>query len=113
MQAVPTGGEGVNLDRSSLTRRPGRLEGECRKLEALALLEARRRVYVRRGRRALLARLLAMGTATADDVRTAVELPQGVNPKLFGAVPGPLAETGIIKPAAIPQRPERKGMRGP
>jgi hypothetical protein len=56
-------------------------------------------LLVRRGRRALLLRLLAAGVATADDVRAAVELPPGVNPKLFGAVPRPLAEAGIIRPA--------------
>jgi len=75
----------------------GRAEGEGRKREALALLEARRAVYVRRGRRALLQRLLAVGTATADDVRGAVELPPGLNPKLFGRVPGPLADARIIR----------------
>src|SRR5262249_45353410 len=63
--------------------------------------EARRRVYVRRGRRALLARLLAAGTATADDVRAAVELPPGLNPTLFGTVPGQLAEAGIIRAAGF------------
>jgi hypothetical protein len=41
--------------------------------------------------------LLDAGTATADDVRAAVELPPGLNPKLFGAVPGPLAEAGLIQ----------------
>ncbi len=86
----------------------GRHEGERRKREALALLEARRRVYVRRGRRALLRRLLVVGSATADDVRAAVELPTGLNAKLFGAVPGPLAEAGIIQPAGFvkTKRPE-------
>jgi hypothetical protein len=76
-------------------------EGERRKLSAHALLEARRRVYIRRGRRALLVRLLAAGTATADDVRAAVQLPPGLNPKLFGSVPGPLAEARIIRPAGF------------
>jgi hypothetical protein len=75
----------------------GRLEGERRKLAAHSLLEAIRELYIRRGRRSLLIRLLATGTATADDVRAAVELPPGLNPKLFGVVPGPLAEAHIIR----------------
>ena len=71
--------------------------GERRKADALAVLEARRALYVLRGRRALLAALLEHGTATADDVREAVRIPPGCNPKLFGSVPGPLARAGIIR----------------
>jgi hypothetical protein len=86
----------------------GLLEGERRKLSAHALLQAHRRVYVRRGRRALLLRLLDAGTATADDVRAAVELPPALNPTCFGSVPGRLAEAGIIRPAGFvrTKRPE-------
>lgn len=43
--------------------------------------------------------LLDRDTATIDDVRAAVPVPPGVNPKAFGAVPGPLAERRIIKAA--------------
>jgi hypothetical protein len=77
-------------------------DGERRKLEAHDLLEARRATYLLLGRRALLARLLDRGgTATADDVRGAVELPPGIDPKLFGRVPGPLARLGLIKRAGF------------
>lgn len=72
-------------------------DGQTRKLDAHALLEARREVYVLRGRRALLAALLDRGEATADDVRAAVELPDKINPVCLGAVPGPLALAGIIE----------------
>lgn len=72
-------------------------DGKARKLDAHALLEARREVYVLRGRRALLAALLAGGDATADDVRDAVELPDEINPVCLGVVPGPLARAGIIE----------------
>lgn len=72
-------------------------DGEARKLDAHALLEARREVYVLRGRRALLAALLARGEATADDVRDAVELPDEINPVCLGVVPGLLARAGIIE----------------
>jgi len=72
-------------------------DGEARKLNAHALLEARREVYVLRGRRALLAALLAGREATADDVRDAVELPDEINPVCLGVVPGPLARAGIIE----------------
>jgi len=72
-------------------------DGEARKLDAHALLEAHREVYVLRGRRALLARLLDAPEATADDVRDAVELPDEINPVCLGVVPGPLARAGIIE----------------
>ena len=72
-------------------------DGERLKREAHDLLETRRAVFVNRGRRALLKALLLSGTATADDVRLAVELPSEINPKCFGAVAGPLARAGIIE----------------
>jgi hypothetical protein len=74
-------------------------EGERRKADALVLLAARRETTIRRAQRALLRALLESGTATADDVRAAVELPPGINPKLFGAVPSTLARAGIIRRA--------------
>jgi len=72
-------------------------EGRARKLDAHALLETRREVYVLRGRRALLAVLLEHGEATADDVRRAVALPDDIDPVCFGVVPGSLARAGIIE----------------
>lgn len=71
--------------------------GEDRKLGTHALLEIRREVYVLRGRRARLRRLLDAGEATADDVRDAVELPDEINPVCLGVVPGVLARVGIIE----------------
>ena len=85
-------------------------EGERLKTEAHALLEARRQVYVRRGRRALLRKMLdGDGAATADDVRDAVELPAGMEPRCLGTVPGRLAYDRIIRPAGFvrSKRPER------
>ncbi len=70
--------------------------GEQTKHDKLAMLEARRAVYVNRGRRALLGRLLVAGEATADDVIAAVHLPVDIDPRCLGAVPGPLARAGII-----------------
>lgn len=78
--------------------RCGAAESERRKADALALLEARRECYVRRGRRALLEALLRSDTATADDVRDAVELPPGMDPRCLGSVPGRLAYDRIIRP---------------
>jgi len=72
-------------------------DGEHRKDVAFVLLEVRRECYVREARRALLDALLANGIATADDVRARVELPKGINPKTFGAVPSVLARAGIIR----------------
>lgn len=89
--------------------RCGMAEGERSKLDALALLEARREVYVRRGRRALLTAALRSGTATADDVRDAVELPPDLDPRCLGPVPGRLAYDGVICAAGFTRsaRPER------
>jgi hypothetical protein len=72
-------------------------EGERRKDEALDLLAHCREAVVRRAQHALLAVLLETGSATADDVRERVELPPGVGPKCFGAVPLPLVRAGIIR----------------
>jgi len=87
----------------------GAVEGERRKLSAHALLAARRAVYLRRGQRALLLRLLDAGTATADDVRAAVELPADIDPRCLGAVPGALARAGLVRRIdyAPSHRPER------
>lgn len=76
-------------------------EGERLRIDVLDALESRREVYVLRGRRALLDALLCSGTATADDVRDAVKLPPGINPKLFGAVPSALAKLGVIQQAGF------------
>ena len=84
-------------------------EGERRKADALALLAARWECFVRRGRRAMLAAMLAGdGTASADDVRAAVELPPGIDPRCFGSVAGRLAYDKIIRPAGFVRstRPE-------
>lgn len=75
----------------------GRAEGERRRDAAHALLVARRECIVRRGRRALLLALINRGTATADDVRSAVRLPPEIGPRCLGAVPGELARAGLIR----------------
>lgn len=86
-------------------------EGERRRDAALDLLAARRAVYVRRGQRALLLRLLGGvdDTATADDVRAAVPLPEDVDPRCLGGVPRPLAQAEIVRHAGYrpTRRPER------
>lgn len=76
----------------------GLAEGERQKDKALDLLSCRREAYVQLGRRALLERLLESEAATADDVRQSVKFPEGISPKCFGAVPGPLEKMGIIVP---------------
>jgi hypothetical protein len=86
-------------------------EGERRKADALTLLQAQREVFVRRGRRALLEAMLdGDGTATADDVRDAVKLPdpadddpgaekrQGV---LFNITQETVTPTGTAASAAL------------
>lgn len=80
-----------------MDRNHERREGERRKQDVLQTLAARRETYVNRGRRVLLERLLTHGLATADDVRRAVELPDKIDPRCLGSVPGPLARAAIIR----------------
>lgn len=79
----------------------GAAEGERRKQDRLDLLRARRAVYVRRGQRALLRRLVDAGTATADDVAAVVELPDDIDARCLGAVPGSLARWGLIQALSV------------
>jgi hypothetical protein len=104
---MPLDSEGRAVS-NTLPSPAGRVEGERRRDAALKLHAERCAALVRRGQRALLLRLLDAGTATADDVRDAVELPAGVGPRCFGAVPLPLAELGIISAAGYTptRRPE-------
>jgi len=57
----------------------------------------------------MLEALLHNGTATADDVRSAIELPPGIDPRCLGSVPGVLAYAKIIRAAGFVRsaRPER------
>lgn len=71
--------------------------GENRKQTALDLLETTRAALLLRARHALLNLLLVRGECTADDVRSVVAVPPGVDPVAFGAVPAPLQRAGIIK----------------
>jgi hypothetical protein len=92
------------------TTTAGTADGERLKADALTLLESRREVYTLRGRRALLTAMLSgSGTATADDVRSAIELPAGIDPRCLGSVPGRLACDRIIRAAGFVRstRPER------
>jgi hypothetical protein len=81
-------------------------DGEALRDAALALLAERRASLVRAGQRALLGALLERGEATADDVRALVPLPAGIRPCLYGAVPLPLADLGLIRAAGY-RRTER------
>lgn len=80
-------------------RAAGHADGDRRKRAALDLHESHREQLIYAARQALVRHALACGTVTADDVRDLVELPPGVTPKAFGAVPGPLAKSGIIERA--------------
>ncbi|HYV35018.1 MAG TPA: hypothetical protein VE988_04885 [Gemmataceae bacterium] len=88
-------------------------EGERLKRRAQTLISERRKVFVRRGRRALLLRLLAVGNASADDVRAVVELPPGLSPKLFGAVPIALIQAGAIRADGFRRTARREGHARP
>ena len=76
----------------------GNVEGERLKAEAFARMENCNDTLLVRGRRALLNKALTDGVASADDVRDVVPVSDGVNPKVFGPVPSPLAKANIIRP---------------
>jgi hypothetical protein len=57
---------------------------------------ARRRLVLT-ARRALLEALERKPTATADDVAAAVQIPEGIDRRLLGSVPGELARAGLIE----------------
>jgi hypothetical protein len=80
-----------------MTANSGLAEGLRRKDESLGLLAVRRAGLMRRAQRALLQVLLARGRATVDDVRRLVDCPEGVCPKVFGAMAGELARARIIE----------------
>ena len=83
-------------------RKAGQWEGKRRKDAAHSLLAARREVYIRRARRALLLRLLEAGTATADDVaESSGPAPEGTDGRFLGTVPGPLARARLIRRAGF------------
>ena len=88
---------------------PGQSNGEARKQERLKLLAERRANYVRQARRALLQRILERGTATADDVAAAITLPPDIDGRCLGAVPGAMANSGMIRLRGYTKsiRPER------
>jgi len=89
------------------------LSGQQRKAQALQWFAANRAKHVLLGQRALVLAMFSNPhrTATADQVRAAVVLPPGMNPVLFGRVPGPLATLGLIANVGSvkSQRPERHG----
>lgn len=74
----------------------GRTQGARRRDAAHDLHHQHRDRILRRAQRVLLLTLLERGTATADDVRDAIDLPAGIDPVCLGAVPTPLARAGII-----------------
>ena len=78
-------------------RNGGAEQGEARKQFAHAILEANRESFVIDARRSLLQHLLEHGTGTINDVRRAVSIPIGINPKVMGCVPNALAKAGIIR----------------
>jgi hypothetical protein len=87
-----------NLDSPTPDHPDGTLQGERLKAEAFARMENCNDTLLVRGRRALLNKALTDGVASADDVRDVVPVPDGVNPKVFGPVPSPLAKANIIRP---------------
>ena len=111
MQATEGDNErGAILSAPKKDRSAGQQEGERRRDSTFSLLEARREVYIRRARRALLLRLLEAGTATADDVAERIgPAPDGIDGRFLGTVPGPLVRARHIRRAGFvaSSRPSR------
>lgn len=95
---TPDGLYAVDTAGAAATRQDGTAEGERRRDAAHDLLRDRRAVWVRRAQRALLAAAINAGTATADDVAAAVDLPRDLDGRLLGAAPGALVRAGLLGP---------------
>jgi len=85
----------VNTDNNGNS--PNEPTGEDLKDAALRRHHLRRPALIRAAQRSLLTEALARGPVTIDDARGGVEVPEGFNPKAFGAVPGTLARCGILR----------------
>ena len=88
-------------------------DGERRRDTALALLAERRAAVVCCGQRALLICLLDTGTATADDVRAAVELPPGIGPRCYGGRASSAGGAGHHRCRRLHTDPPAGGTRPP
>ena len=76
-------------------------DGEHLRDEAHGQLRAHRQHLIRAGEQVLMRKIIETGSATIDDVRAVVPCPPGIDPRFFGAIPGPLAKCGAIKPIGI------------
>ncbi len=76
-------------------------EGERRKCEAFANLEAHREWILLKARRVFAAVLLEKGRVTIDDVRAVVVLPAGMNPVCLGPVATPFTRQRFIERAGF------------
>jgi hypothetical protein len=72
-------------------------DGEARRDVALAVLRSRRAALVRDLTRAAVRLALERGEVTADLVRAAVPIPEGIDPKVVGAAFGTVAEAGLCQ----------------
>jgi len=73
-------------------------EGERLRDEAHGHLRDRRQHLIRAGEKVLIRKIVSDGSATIDDVRAEVPCPPGIDPRFFGAIPGPLVKFGAIRP---------------
>lgn len=78
---------------------------------ALDQIEAENPVALLKARRAFAAALIDQGEATADDVRSVVELPALANPNLMGALARPFSGPGWVSAGGLKRskRPEARG----
>ena len=88
-------------------------EGERRKGEAFANLEAHREVILLKSRRVFATVLLEKGRATIDDVRAVVVLPVGLNPTCFGPVATPFARQRFIERVGFTETTRSEGHARP
>ncbi|MCE9568160.1 MAG: hypothetical protein K8U57_39660 [Planctomycetes bacterium] len=85
-----------------------RTEGERLRDEALGMLRSHRPRLIRQLQRAFLQHLLANGDDTSDPVRSMVEIPVGIDPRVVGGAVRGLAERSII--TSVGRRPTRRAI---
>lgn len=90
-----------------------KVEGELQKDEAFANLEATREWVLLLARRVFATVLLQKGTATIDDVRAVVAIPDGMNPVCMGPVPVPFARQNWIERVGFARTTRTEGHARP
>lgn len=93
----------LDFDADQIARRDGLREGRKRRDAAHFVLLVRRERFVRAAQRQMLLHLLEYETATIDNVRAVVSLPEDIAPCLFGPSIRALSVGGLIERVGFEQ----------